>query len=193
MDKGKAVDRMNVDMSPDAGISTEQARYNRLLQPSSMFKIFVPTEKKIRLLSSKLLHDYLYLSDEFREPRTIDGMLQLYLSGIASIIYEFPRFGGFIGFVDIVPDYKANISFKLWDRKLWGPTFFRELKDLIELMMDELRLVRLSAKTPDRRMEHMAHLCGFKTECAQRFGFKWDNKYYPLKLLAKTRAIKRGG
>ena len=106
-------------------MTNEQAKYERLMQPSSMFRIFVPNAEKIKLLSDKLLHEYLYLSDEFRDPKIIQGMMQLYLSGIASIIYEFPNFGGLIGFVNIVPDYKADIMFKLWDRKLWGPTYFQ--------------------------------------------------------------------
>ncbi len=176
----------------NTNVGTDQAKYERLMQPSSMFRIFVPNEEKIKLLSDKLLHEYLYLSDEYREPQRIQGMLQLYLSGIASIIYEFPNFGGLIGFVNIVPDYKADIMFKLWDRKLWGPTFFRELKGLIEFIMDELRLIRLSVKTPDGKMERMARLCGFKVECSQKFGFRWNARHMPLKLLAKTRAI-RGG
>ncbi len=172
-------------------MTNEQAKYERLMQPSSMFRIFVPNEEKIKLLSDKLLHDYLYLSDEFRNPKTIQGILQLHLSGVASIIYEFPGFGGIIGFVNIVPDYRADIIFKFWDRKLWGPTFFRELKGLIEFIMDELRLIRLSVESPDKKMEKMAHLCGFKTECAKRYGFVWGGKYLPLKLLAKTRPIRQ--
>jgi len=176
----------------NTNISTEQAKYERLMQPSSMFRIFVPNEEKIKLLSDKLLHEYLYLSDEYREPQRIQGVLQLYLSGIASILYELPNFGGLIGFINIIPEYKAEITFKLWDLKLWGPTFLRELRDLTEMMMDELRLIRLYSNTPDKKMEKMAHLCGFKTECAQRYGFRWNERYYPLKLLAKTRAIKGG-
>lgn len=173
-------------------MDNEHERYQRLIHPSSMFSVFVPTEEKVQLFSTKLMHDYLFLSDEFRTPQTINGLLQIYLSGVASIIYEFKDFGGLIGFMNIVPDYKADIMFKFWDRKLWGPAFFRELKDLIEMMMDELRLVRLSAASPDRKMVKMAHYCGFKTECAQRYGFRWNGKYYPLRLLAKTRALKGG-
>jgi hypothetical protein len=174
----------------NTNVTTEQARYERLMQPSSMFRIFVPNEEKIKLFSDKLLHEYLYLSDEFREPQRIYGLLQVYLSGIASIFYELPKFGGLIGFINIIPEYKAEITFKLWDRTLWGPTFLRELRDLTGMMMNELRLIRLYSNTPDEKMERMAHLCGFKTECAQKYGFRWNGRYYPLKLLAKTRAIK---
>ena len=171
---------------------TEQAMYERLMQPSSMFRIFVPNEEKVKIFSHKLLHEYLYLSDEYRDPQKIEVLLRIYLSGVASIFYELPNFGGLIGFINIVPEYKAEITFKLWDRTLWGPTFLRELRDLTEMMMDELRLIRLYSNTPDKKMEKMAHLCGFKTECAQRYGFRWNGRYYPLKLLAKTRAIKGG-
>lgn len=181
-------------MKGEGGMDSEQLLYDRLVNPSPMFSVFVPNEEKVKILSNKLLHEYLYLSDEWREPQRIQGLLQVYLSGIASIFYELPNFGGIIGFINIIPEYKAEITFKLWDRKLWGPTFLRELRDLTDMMMDELRLVRLYSSTPDRKMEKMAHICGFKTECAQKFGFRWNNRYFPLKLLAKTKMIrKRGG
>lgn len=175
----------------DNNTVTEQDIYKRLMQPSSMFKIFVPTEEKVQMFASKLLHEYLYLSDEYRDPRKIQSIMQIYLSGIASIFYELPSFGGMIGFMNIVPEYKAEITLKLWNLKLWGPTFLRELRDLTEKMMDELRLIRLYSSTPCVKMEKIAHLCGFKTECAQKYGFSWNGKYYPLRLLAKTRAIRR--
>jgi hypothetical protein len=180
-------------MRGEGGMDSEQLLYDRLVNPSPMFSVFVPNEEKVKILSNKLLHEYLYLPDEYREPQKIQGLLQIYLSGIASIFYEFKDFGGVIGFINIIPEYKADIVFKFWDRKLWGPTFFRELKGLIEMIMDELRLIRLSAQSPDKKMEHFAHLCGFKTECSQKYGFKWGGRYYPLRLLAKTRVVHRKG
>jgi len=176
----------------NTNVSTEQAKYERLMQPSSMFRIFTPNETKVKILSDKLLHEYLYLSDEFRDPAKIQVLLQIHLSGIASILYELPNFGGLIGFNNIIPEYKAEITFKLWDLKLWGPTFLREVRGLAEMIMDEFRLIRLYSSTPCIKMEKMAHLCGFKTECAQKFGFVWNGKFLPLKLLAKTRSLSRG-
>ena len=169
--------------------------WTKLTSPGETIAVFQPTPEKIRIWTDKLLHEYLFISDEFRDIHKITQLLQLYLASPNNLFYEFKNFSGILGFLNIIPGYKCEAMYKLWDRKLWGATFLRELKDLATVVMDEFQLVRIYSGTADKKMEKFAHLCGFKTECAQKFGFRWSNKFYSLKLLARTvdRRAKRGG
>ena len=159
-----------------------------LRNPNKTFKLLQLTDAKFEFLIDKLLHEYLYISDEYRTYDKIKLILQLYFTGVPSIFYEFPNFGGIIGFTNLIPNYKCDIMFKIWDRTVWNATFLRDLKRLINIIMNEFNLVRMSVSIPDKKLEKLAHMCGFKTECAQKYGFKWNGRYYPLRLLAKTRS-----
>ena len=169
----------------------KKVNWTKLSNPGETIMIFQPTPQKMQILIDRLLHEYLYIPDELRDSQKVTQLLQLYLAGANNLFYEFKNFGGILGFLNIIPEYKCEVIYKLWDMKLWGPTFLRDLKNSIALVIDEFQLIRMYSNTPDKKMERLAHMCGFKTECAQKHGFRWGGKLFPLKLLARTLDRKR--
>jgi hypothetical protein len=162
-----------------------------LQRPNKSCTLFQPTPSKVEYFAYKLLNEYLYVSDEFRTPEKITNLTKILIYKPGNIWYELPNFGGMAGFIDIIPGYRCFCILKLWNQDIWGATLARDLKQLVEIIMNEFKLVRVSAHSADKKMEKLAHLCGFKTECAQKYGFQWDGKLYPLRLLAITKSPKK--
>ncbi len=145
-----------------------------------MFTKFIPTEDKIKALSKKLMQEPLYLSDEYRNYELIHKMLFNNFSNKNNIFYEIGEFGGLLGFLNIVPEYKADMFLKLWDKNLWGATFARGLKKIIKYIMIKYDLKRLASDSQDPRMAKMGKIVGFKVEGRQALGFRWDGELYTL-------------
>jgi len=145
-----------------------------------VFTKFNPTEDKIKALSKKLMEEPLYLSDEYRDYEFIYKMLFNGFSNKNNIFYEIGEFGGLIGFVNITPEFKCDIVFKLWDSKLWGFRFKTQVKQLIKTIMEKYDLKRIATDSADERMTRMAKICGFRVEGRFKYGFSWDKKTYTL-------------
>lgn len=150
-----------------------------------MFTKFIPTEDKIKALSKKLMEEPLYLSDEYRDYELIHKMLFNNFSNKNNIFYEISRqnggvFGGIVGFVNIIPEFKCDIVFKLWDSKLWGFRFKTQVKQLIKAIMEKYDLKRVSTESADDRMTRMAKLCGFRVEGRFKYAFIWEKEMYTL-------------
>jgi hypothetical protein len=173
-------------------INPQKVNWEKLRNPSSSYKLFVPTQEKIDILARRLLNDYLYMADEERDPIIIQKYIDRYFSPYhppldISLFYELDNFDGFVGFTGIQPEYKCNVSFKIWNPKIWGPTLARENKELAKLIMNEFKLKRMSSASPDRDMVKFAKLAGFKQEGARRYGFKWNDKFFTYYLLGITK------
>lgn len=145
-----------------------------------IFTKFVPLEDKIKALSKKLMEEPLYLSDEYRDYELIHKMLFNNFSNKNNIFYEMGEFGGLLGFVNIIPNFKCDIVFKLWDSKLWGFRFKTQVKQLIKTIMEKYDLKRVSTESADERMTRMAKLCGFKVEGRFKYAFIWEKEMYTL-------------
>jgi RimJ/RimL family protein N-acetyltransferase len=145
-----------------------------------IFSEFIPTEDKLKILAQKLMEDHLYLSDEFRDYEFIHKMLFTGFSNENNIFYEIGSFDGLIGFANIIPGFKCEIVFKLWNPKLWGFRFKTQFKQLIKTIMGEYNLKRMAGESPDEKMVRLARICGFKTEGRFKHGFSWDKKTYTL-------------
>ena len=145
-----------------------------------IFKKFLPKEDKIKALSKKLMEEPLYLSDEFRDWKLIHEVLFKNFSNKNNIFYEIGEWGGILGFVNIVPDFKGEMVFKLWDSKLWGFRFKTQVKQLIKAVIEKYDLKRVSTESADERMTRMAKLCGFKVEGRFKYAFIWENEMYTL-------------
>jgi len=145
-----------------------------------IFEKFNPTENKIKALSKKLMEEPLYLSDEYRDWQLIHKILFNNFSNKNNIFYEIGEFGGLIGFVNIIPEFKCEIVFKLWNPELWGFRFKTQTKQLIKTIMEKYNLKRMATESSDEQMVRMAKMCGFKVEGRFKYAFAWENKMYTL-------------
>jgi RimJ/RimL family protein N-acetyltransferase len=127
----------------------------------------------------------LYLSDENRNNDVLLGLLFNHFGGFRpSIFYEIGDWQGLLGFVSIVPEWKADLFFKIWDERAWGPTISREIVETVQKTFKELNLQRLSLHTPDEYMTKFAKKHGFKEEGKLIKDFRWDGQYYDTVCLA---------
>jgi len=154
-------------------------------KPYTIIHAFKPTENKVRFIAKLMLEEPLYLSDEFRNPQTIQQVLIYYLYGSNAMWYELGDFGGILAFINVSPGYKAEILFWLWDKKVWSPGMAKELRDFSSDFMKWYKLKRLSASTPDERGVRIAEMAGFKVEGKCKFGFRWNGVLHTNVLLRK--------
>jgi RimJ/RimL family protein N-acetyltransferase len=144
-----------------------------------LFKPFEPTEEKIMVFAKKLMEEYLYLDDTLRNYEIIHRLLLSFtLNRQGNAIYEIGDFDGILGFTDIIPGWKARLTFKLWNAERWGVDFARQAKNFLGEFMEAFHLVRLESNSPDPRIVKMAKMVGFKVEGMKRFNFSWDKQLY---------------
>ena len=162
-----------------------EVNWNKLATPPAPFKLFEATDKKLEKIYSHAVNSKWVLSDEDRTPVKSRALMS-YLFPVnlhpqmrpINIVYETGDFQGICGFTDIQPGHKCSTVWFMWDRAIIKPSLFKSLRVLTKNIMDEFRLVRMSACTADKQMEHFGLMIGFKTEARERYGFKWDNKLY---------------
>jgi hypothetical protein len=150
-----------------------------------LFRLFAPSEEKIKFIGKKLMDEYLYVSDEFRNYDDIYRRLLHYANAYnQNVIYEIGNFEGILGFTNIIAGWKSHLTFKLWNKSRWGADFARQSKDFIPEIMDELYLTRLETSSPDPRIVKMARMVGFKNEGTRRLNFSWQGKLFDDTILA---------
>ena len=162
--------------------------------PGEYFTLFKPDEKdpiqfyiKLERFKKYLKEKYLYMSDELRTDNAIQAIVAGYFSGLSlNVFYEMGKFQGLIGFINILPEYKASLLFKIWDKSLWKKSFVRATIDLIDLYMKEFKLKRINTRTADPKVVKMARMAGFKIHGKLPLEFKWKNKFYTEYILGKT-------
>ena len=145
-----------------------------------LFSKFNPTEDKIKALSKKLMEEPLYLPDEYRDYGFIHKMLFNNFGNENNIFYEIGEWDGLIGFIGIIPTFKCDIIFKLWNKELWGKSFVRQVIQLIESTMNKYKLQRIATESPDLKMVKLAKLCKFKVEGRFKNAFVWEDKMYTI-------------
>ena len=153
-----------------------------------LFRLFMPTDGKILYFAKKLLTEYLYTDDRWRNLTTILKTINSHLARPnENVFYEIGQFDGILGFTDIIAGWQAHLTVKLWNPEIWGPDLVRQGKNFIQEVMDELYLFRLESATADPRIVRMAKMVGFKVEGVRQYGFSWGGKYYPEFLLSIIR------
>ena len=145
-----------------------------------MFTKFNPTDVKIKELADRLMNDHLYLSDEFRDWTLIHKALFNNFGNENNIFYEIGEWGGLVGFMNIVPEFKCEIGLKLWSPEFWGFRFKTQFKQLIKTIMEKYDLKRMAGESPDERMVKLAKICGFRIEGRFKNAFRWERKMYTL-------------
>ena len=170
----------------------------RLKAANDLFKPFAQGEKATGRFYEKLIEfmghlkdKYLYLDDEYRDPKMVQRIMDNYLNGTSlNIFYEIGDFQGLCGFTKIMQGYKAGVIFKLWDKELWSKDTARKMIELADMIMDEFKLRRLYLDTPDERMVKMAKLIGFDNEGESPLSFMWNHKFYSIYHLGRLKAEK---
>lgn len=152
-----------------------------------MFKVFEPSKEKLATISKHLMEGYLNLSDEFRIPNILHKLMQSYFLNSNNLIYEAGDNQALVGFISIVPTFKCELIFKLFDKKIWGVDFAREGKDLLNLIMDTFALKRINTSSPDKRIVKMAKIFGFKVEGTREKDFMFNNEPFSNHLLGLRR------
>jgi len=171
----------------------------KLREPNSIFKPFEPVNPedpldpfwmKVSRLQTLLMKRPLWLSDEYRTPQAINAIIHSYFSGYTfNVFYEAGDFQALIGFMNILPEFKCEITLKLIDPNIWGADFVRASKELVELFMEQLRLKRISIETADKRIVKMSEMAGFVDEGERPNDLRWEKKYYKKYLLGKYAEI----
>ena len=159
------------------------------------FKPFLPADyndpqdpfyQKVSKLQRLLMKRPLWISDEHRTEKAIEAIVSYYFSQKNfSIWYEFGDFQAIIGFMDIYPGFKCELTLKLIDKNIWGADFLRAIKDLVDLYIKELRLKRVGTETMDKKIVRMAEMAGFLYEGSRPDFYRWENKFYPKYILGK--------
>jgi len=161
--------------------------WDLLQKPSPMFKLFEPSPEKFATVSTHLMEGYLNLSDEFRFKNTILRLMGSYFINPNNFIYEAGDNQALVGFISIIPDFKADLIFKLFDKEIWGVDFAGEARDLLNLIMDSFALKRINTSSPDERVVKMAEIFGFKVEGKKEEDFMFNNKPFTNFLLGLRR------
>jgi RimJ/RimL family protein N-acetyltransferase len=140
---------------------------------------FVPTKEKVDDLIAKLQGNKLYLSDENREYETALAVVFSHLyGGMDSCLFEIGEWRGLMGVVNIVPGWKGDLFFKLWDQSAWGPSLRRELGEAIDHICEKYRLERVALSTPDANTARLAENYGFIVEGILKNSFRWGGVSY---------------
>lgn len=185
-------------------IDVKKINWEKLMNGNyKYFSWFYPNVDKMSCLSQKLQNEYLYLSDEHRNPTKIWQYLLYYFPPDfnmpitnLSIFYEIGDFDGIVGFTDIIPEFKCFLQLRPWNvkklfRGMKGREFLREGTSLIKTIQQEFKLKRIESSTPDKDIVRLAKIMGFKQEGAQPYAFRWDGKYHTSYPLALTKDKRR--
>jgi len=175
-------------------IEEKDINYELLKNPDDrFFKIFKYENSpdfwyKFNKLCNMMMERYLYISDEYRHMDVIKQIISGYCGGRSlNMFYELGEFQGLVGFTSLIPEYRCNLTFKIWDKSFYSKEMVRAVRKLTDFIMDTFRLVRMRTESPDPRMVKGAELLGFKYEGTEKKGFKWRGKYYDLVSLGKVR------
>lgn len=139
----------------------------------------------------RFLHEkYLYTSDENRDAESIGrGVFNMFCGPHLDLYYEVGDFQGMIIFARIIAGHKADMIFKIWDKKLFSKDFVRACQKLTALVMDNLNLIRLTTHSADPKMVKLAEMAGFKSEGKSPYSMKWNGKYHTSHTLGLVRGV----
>ncbi len=177
-------------------IKNEDINFEALAHPDDrFFKVFKFENSpdfwfKVNKFKRFLQEKYLYTSDEHRDTESIDrGVFNMFCGPHLDLYYEAGDFQGFIVFARIVPGHKADMIFKIWDKKLFSKDFVRACQKLAALIMDNLKLVRLTTHSADPKMVRLAEMSGFKSEGKSPYSMKWNGEYHTSHTLGLVREV----
>ena len=166
---------------------TDKEKFERLVHPTPMFKIFEQTQEKIQIVAKHLMEGYLNVSDEHRNYDIIHYIIQSYIKNPFTLMYEIGDCAGLLGFTDISPKHKTNVFLKIFNKDIWGKTVVREGQKVLDLIVETFELKRLSTQSADPIVVKMCkQFFGFEIEGRKRQDFSWDGELYDNYILGRV-------
>ncbi len=150
----------------------------------SIFKPFERDADKFAVVGEKLMKNYLYLSDELRNPDAVAHILHSVFYRRDCEAYELGEMGGFLSFHGIIPGHKCLMMIKIWNTKLWKPSAVKEARQIFADFVSRSRVKRISIETADHHMVKLGQIFGFHVEGIKEMDFKWDGELYDRYILA---------
>jgi len=171
---------------------------NLLAHPTKDIKLMQLTRWKAGQLIKMHMKNELWLSDEWRTIQKCHLRLAMLFppSSIPqevrslNLVYEIGDWAGILGFLQITPGYQAAVYFKWWDEKQFNHKIYRQIGEVVDIIFEELDLIRLYTDTAESKMLNWAKHFGFKIEGRQKYGFMWNGEpktQYLLRLLREER------
>lgn len=186
-------------------MNVQDINWERLRHPSAHFRVLTPTPAQLVDISERFLTYPMFLADEHRNAEWVDLLVATMFAGpMMNLVYEIGEWKGIVAFQDILPGYKAEMNFLLWDNEFtlgakkeqvglrgklcWGADFIREIKDLVDLVMSEFKLKRLGLASPEEHTVRIAtKFLGFKVEGRQKYGFRYEGHLFTQNLMRRVR------
>jgi RimJ/RimL family protein N-acetyltransferase len=165
--------------------------WSALSKPTEYFSIANINDDEAETFIKHLREDYLYVDDRLRNDDALRSMLWGHFASGQCLIYEIKGGRGYVGFVDIAPGYKANAIMKFWGTDIWGPSFIKQLRKLVDTVVEQFDLQRISTESPDPRIVKLARMVGFRVEGTREKDFQWDGILYDNTLMGYVREQKK--
>jgi hypothetical protein len=140
------------------------------------------------MIAKHMMHNKLDISDELRHPDTIYALIFHCINNSSSnILYEVDDMKALLGITNILPKFKADVIFKVFDKSFFGFKFITQVKALFKSVMKEYELIRLNTVSPDPSMVRIAKMCGFEVEGMMPKNFMWASKLYTVAIMGLQR------
>ena len=140
----------------------------------------------MRVYNEQMRAALFHVSDEVRFPGAVfSGLMRIFDPAGPHEIWEIGD-DGLLIFRDIADGFKAQMSWILWDTKMWGKDIVRESKRHIEDFANRRKLHKIETQTADERVVKLARLLGFETEGYRTESFLREGKRYGITLLGRT-------
>ncbi len=149
-----------------------------MIHPPPLFRVFAPAPARTEAFAKRAMEEYLWVSDEHRNPQDIAGITVDLFYGAGNLVYEIGDDAGLIAFTDIVKGHRCGMVLKLWDPQCFGARGIRQARELINAVMDEYGLKRINTETADDRMSRLAKIAGFEEEGCRWEDFRWGGHDY---------------
>ena len=157
-----------------------------LAMPSPRIKLFLAkgfNDERLKVIAEQLYQRPLWIPDEGRNYDAIWQLIYANLINPLNLFYEIGNMDGVIGFVNVFSGHKGEFFIMLFNK--WTHKLNRDVKKLLSIFAETFKIKRLFTQTPDEKMAKLYESLGFKIEGRQKYGFKWDGKFYTNILLRK--------
>lgn len=159
----------------------------KLIAPSPRLKPFIvkdfQNDQRLAIIAEQLYERPLWMPDEGRNYDAIWQLIYASLLNPLNVFYEIGNMKGIVGFMNVFKGHKGEFVLMLFDK--YTHRIHKDVEKIIKLIADAFELKRLFTQTPDEKMAKLYEMLGFKIEGRQKYGFKWDGKFYTNILLRR--------
>ena len=163
---------------------------NTLEKPAQYFHLIGAEDKEVlRRVQQTLVAAKFHMSDEQRNLSFVNAYVEYLLRQRNKLMYvvEGPTApAGIITFHNIIPGWKADGQWCVWDWTGWGPTRIRAGRQMVETVEKLCKLHYIRTWTADDRvLRLLTHFVSFTEEGLQKEAFAQDDKLYDVHLLVR--------